>query len=141
MLSPKVKITDIVYYSPKKNTYRMIDLKRQKYIGEMSVKERNDLYIERLFINEEEREKGYGKKFLDFATKLSEKANLGGRLRLLAAKLGFGTKKQPHIFYRKYGFESMYTDELNKIDECIKNNEPLPELFPPIYMTYNPKKK
>ena len=71
----------------------------------MSVKERNDLYIEELFINEEERNKGYGKRFLDFATKLSEKANLGGRLRLIAAKLGLKTKKQPHnvvVFYWVY---------------------------------------
>ncbi|MCR5265548.1 MAG: GNAT family N-acetyltransferase [Cyanobacteria bacterium RUI128] len=130
-------IPDILFYEPVKNCYRMIDMKRGVMTGEMSVCCRKDLVIESLNIVKNERRKGYGTKFLDFAKNLSRRLGYDGDMRLMAAATAGGESVPPHVFYRKYGFDSNNKAVLERIDNSIKTGEKLDiESAPPVYMYY-----
>lgn len=132
------RIQGIIFYNPPKtNYYRMFDLRKSAYIGEMSVIKRNDLYIESLDIKPNYRRKGFGRKFLDFAVDLSKKMGLNGNLRVMAGLTESDLKNAPHIFYRKYGFTTDNKKVLNKIDEFIKQHkQPEPYDLPLTIMYY-----
>lgn len=131
------KIPNILFYNPvKSNNYRMIDLSKRTFIGEMSAAKRNELFLESLYIKSEFRRQGYGNKFLDFAVMLSKKMGLKGNLRLLASLTTNDIKNPPHIFYRKYGFTSDDKETLAYIDECMKNHRQASPLTTPAYMYY-----
>ena len=131
------QIPDVLFYSPAKDCYRMLDIKRNAYIGEMTVEKRRELYIDSLNIKSSERRKGYGTKFLNFAKNLSKRMGLGGDMRLMAGPTTDGGGVPPHVFYRKYGFTSDDKEILNRVDNAIKTGEKLDiENAPIIYMYY-----
>lgn len=143
--------------------YRMIDTRTGHYVGEMLgdmvVHDKNihqefypiktpyqSYYIAEL--NIEERGKGYGSKFVEFAKNLSKQSGGSGRVHLLASRL-YDREHPPHIFYRKLGFTSNDKFMNNYIDDCINLNIPIePEIANNLNMylpikgeIYKPKSK
>ena len=136
LTKPK-SISDILFLEPTKNCYHMLDTKRGVIVGKMSVQERQDLYIEFFDINPNERRKGYGTIFLNFAKTLSEKLGLGGNLRVLAGATESGKEIPPHVFYRKNGFTTDNKKVLDRVDNAIRTGEKLDIISaPPVYMYF-----
>ncbi len=137
------RIQGIIFYNPPKtNLYRMFDIKKSIYVGEMSVAKRKDLYIESLNVEPNIRRNGYGKRFLNFAVNLSNKLGLNGNLRVMAGLTANDLLNPPHIFYRKYGFTSDNKEVLSKIDKFIENQiKPEPYDLPITVMYYVNNKK
>ena len=134
------KIPDVLIYSKSPNERVMIDTKRSVIVGRMYIELRRTFaYIGELYINFAERNKGYGKKFLDYAQNYSRINGRKGNLRLLAGAMGVESKS-PHAFYRKYGFTSYDTKRIAEIDSYIKNNQELPQLYPSMNLYYEPAK-
>ena len=64
--------------------------------------------------------KGMGTKLLNFASMISKKMGGGGKFHLIASER-YSTKPiPPHIFYRKYGMNSLESDLIFKIDRYLK---------------------
>lgn len=66
----------------------------------------------------------------------------GGRFHLIATS-DFNPQKPAHIFYRKYGLDSLYDLTIKKIDRCIKGKLSVSKLeleLEDIPMYYIPKK-
>lgn len=78
----------------------------------------NVLYLKGLHIEKDERNKGWGKYFIDFLKNESFNKKCEGRITLVA----YDSDKSPYLFCRKQGFESKI-DYMNKrMDKFIKNN-------------------
>lgn len=73
------------------------------------------------------KEHNFGNKLLDFVQIISKKNGGEGRFHLIASDC-YNTKKPSHIFYRKYGMNSLYTEIIENIDKHIKGKLPLEEL-------------
>lgn len=65
------------------------------------------------------KEHNFGNKLLDFAQIISRKNGGEGRFHLIASDR-YNIKKPPHIFYRKYGMNSLYPEIIRDIDKYIK---------------------
>ena len=130
----------LIYRLPSSNRFRMVDTKTGRYVGEMNLSKReNEMFIDWLNIMPNEKRKGNGTIFLNFAKNISKQMGFNGRLRLMASVLPFDPHNPPHIFYRKYGFTSDDKKVIKKIDKAILKNRQL-SIFevPPTYMYYNP---
>ncbi|MBR5555357.1 GNAT family N-acetyltransferase [bacterium] len=146
LTKPLKKIPQILISNPMNGpTYKMYDLKSNRIVGRMIAHpfcsrfgEENTLFIRSLIISQQR--KGFGTKFLDFATHLSKEKGLGGRLELLAATTNADPLNPPHIFYRKYGFTTDDKKLLKKIDRYIRLKKQLSyKTTPPRYMYYRPE--
>ncbi len=73
------------------------------------------------------KEHNFGNKLLDFAQITSKKKGGEGRFHLIASDR-YNIKKKPHIFYRKYGMNSLYTEAIRDIDKYIKGKIKLDDL-------------
>lgn len=122
----------LIYNMPNTRSYNLIKTENGEKIGKMYAFVQDDhhyfyekfpylsvLYIENLFVEESERGKGWGKYLMDFVKKLSFAKNCEGRTTLVA----FDPDRSPHLFYRKQGFETLYDDFNEEMDEYIKNNK------------------
>lgn len=65
------------------------------------------------------KEHNFGNKLLDFVQIISKKNGGEGKFHLIASDR-YNIKKPPHIFYRKYGMNSLYTEIIRDIDRYIK---------------------
>lgn len=72
-------------------------------------------------------EHNFGNKLLDFVQNVSKKNGGEGRFHLIASD-AYNPKKPPHIFYRKYGMNSLYTDIIKNIDRHIKGKLSLEDI-------------
>lgn len=143
LTKPLKKIPQILISNPMNGpTYKMYDLKSNSIVGRMIAhpirrrfEEENTLFIRSLIISKPR--KGFGTKFLDFATHLSKEKGLGGRLGLFAATTDADPFNPPHIFYRKYGFTTDDKKLLKKIDRYIRLKKQLSyKTTPTRYMYY-----
>ena len=64
-----------------------------------------------------------GSDFIKFAKNLSVKNGCEGRVCLVAAN----SKRPPHIFYRKMGFDCQDTEKMELLDKVIENAASKPE--------------
>lgn len=94
-------------------------------------------YINRL--DALKRNNGVGRSFIKIARKESYRNACEGRVHLIA-KNPKDIYDKPDIFYRKCGFDSSNKYHIEKIDEAIKNNKPLENLWQQTLM-YLPLKK
>ena len=93
----------------------MLDTKEKEVVGYMTtrvtkninhhevypyVKDCDSLYIEELFIYQNQRQKGNGSRFIKLAQTESKNQNCKGRIHLIASPM-FDLINPPHIFYRK----------------------------------------
>lgn len=143
------KMPDILLYKLTDNVYRIINTKNApnaihagdiKISTEMRNRYQEELWIDALILNSNQRNQGIGTKILKFAENLSKQMGLNGRLGVRAATLDFTSDTPPHKFYRKFGFGSD-DKKMNKfIDEFIECDEKLDFLkMPPVEMHYTPK--
>ena len=108
--------------------HRMISTKTSEYLGEMithpqdfyyfnlEIPRVRSLYIDYLKVFK--RNEGLGTKFLDFAKTISKQKGLNGRLHLISSDC-YDKANPPHVFYRKYGFDSRNIDKLKEVDDAI----------------------
>lgn len=90
----------------------------------------------------ESHQHNFGSKLLDFVQNVSRENGGGGRFHLIATS-DFNPQKPAHIFYRKYGMDSLYDLTIKNIDRCIKGEIPVSKLeleLEDIPMYYIPKK-
>ena len=141
------KITEmpevLIYNPPKTPIYKMSTTFMPREVGWMRAYPINEngkksLWVDELVIKEKRR--GYGTMFLDFARKLSERFECGGKLKLQAGITIFDPTRPPHPFYRKYGFTSDNKKVLRKVDRAIRYHKTLNyKKTPPIIMYYPPE--
>lgn len=135
------KISDYICQSNKNKTCFKISNSDGKVMGSISMSPEHiydsktyfpdmegytSLYIRRLFVEKEFRNKGIGKALLDIAAKESLKYGCEGRMHLIAQPMITEPQNKPQIFYRKYGFDSQNKWQINELDKAIKDNTPLP---------------
>lgn len=72
-------------------------------------------------------EHNFGNNLLDFVQKISKQNGGKGRFHLIASDC-YNPQKPPHIFYRKYGMDSLYTEIIRDIDKYIKGKIKLEDL-------------
>jgi hypothetical protein len=121
------------------SNYRMFDRKGTLLGTMQAISERVDtpeyypatnyyysFYIKGL--NAIKRRIGVGKAFIKLARHESYENCCEGRIHLIAQNLK-DIKDKPDIFYRKCGFTSSNKYHIEKIDECIKENKPLANLW------------
>ena len=72
-------------------------------------------------------EHNFGNSLLNFVQKISKKNGGKGRFHLIASDC-YNPQKPPHIFYRKYGMDSLYTEIIRDIDKYIKGKIKLEDL-------------
>ena len=72
-------------------------------------------------------EHNFGNKLLDFVQNISKKNGGEGRFHLIASDC-YNPQKPPHIFYRKYGMNSLYTEVIRDIDKYIKGKIKLEDI-------------
>lgn len=117
------------------SVYKMAHTKTGNYIGEMIVHKQKFHYfametpgVDSLsidYLKVFKRNQGFGTKFLNFAKSLSYEKGCNGNMHLISSAC-YDKGNPPHIFYRKYGFDSKNTKKLNEIDKAIitgKKNE------------------
>lgn len=68
------------------------------------------------------KKEGLGTEMLNFAINHSKKLGLGGRLHCLASTV-LAPDEVPHLFYKKFGFNTEEAEINNKMDEFIKNGK------------------
>lgn len=128
------KLPEYLFYSQILNkeksivSHRMLSTKTGEYLGEMitypqdfyyfnlEVPGVRSLYID--YIKVFKRNEGLGTKFLDFAKAISKQKSLNGRLHLISSDC-YDKEKPPHVFYRKYGFDSSNINKLKEVDDAI----------------------
>lgn len=131
--SPK-KLPEFLFYSRTLNKekslyyHRMFSFKTGEYLGEMITHPQDfyyfnlevpgvrSLYIDYLKVFKPN--EGLGTKFLDFAKTISKQKGLNGRLHLISSDC-YDKANPPHVFYRKYGFDSRNVDKLKELDNAI----------------------
>ena len=133
--------------------YKMADTKTGEYVGEMlskmsreitpsiyypSIYPYNSFYIKLLRVNK--KRQGHGTAFIKLAQAESKRNGGNGRVHLKASNC-FDEEHPAHIFYRKLGFDSQYTETLDLVDEAIKKHKKLSKNIPDItmYLPKNPK--
>lgn len=130
----------ICYRHPKKDIYHLANNKGElvgrmraypEYIPDNDTYYPNaskyfSLYIQRLFIKPEFRDKKAGTAMLNIAAKDSFRRSCHGKVHLIAGAIE-NLGKPPQKFYRRFGFDSQYKSHIKYIDEAIKNNTPLPK--------------
>ena len=133
--------------------YKMADTKTGEFVGEMLGKMAREtslsiyypttypydsFYIKLLKVNK--KHQGHGTAFIKLAQAESRKNGGNGRVHLKASNC-FDEEHPAHIFYRKLGFDSQYTDTLDLVDKAIKKNKKLSKDIPDItmYLPKNPK--
>lgn len=114
--------------------YTLIDLKNKQEVGYMytqtkygyendeiypELRKCNSLYIDMLQINENYKRQGHGSRFINLARMESKKQNCNGRVHLIAIS-SINPSSPSHIFYRKNGFTTVYSEFNNLIDEFAK---------------------
>ena len=105
----------------------------------LSEKEANSLYILKLISTPARN--GFGTKMLDFAQTYSKKVGCNGNFHLEASS-GYTPNSIPHIFYRKYGMNTMSPEINRKLDKFIKKKKPATYRdIPDIEMYYPPIKE
>ena len=134
--------TRLIYKTPKNDLYRMVDSRSGKMLGEMLafVNTNTDkcfytnlelpyksFHIASLEIVD--KNKGYGREFIDFAKVLSKRNGCENRLTLEAYNSG----KSPHIFYKKCGFTTNYKHINKFLDKCIAKKEQV-DYMPLVHM-------
>jgi len=149
----KVKIPKMIVTKQKINgfsNYKMFDLKGS-LLGTMSaIAERvdqpdyypaNSSYYSFYIKNLEalKRNMGVGKSFIKIAQKESYNNCCDGKVHVIARNLK-DIKDKPDIFYRKCGFTSSNQYHIEKIDECIRENKPLENLWQQTLMYLQIKK-
>lgn len=131
------KLPEYLFYSQTLNkeksieSHKMLNTKTGEYLGKMityphdfyyfnlEVPGVRSLYIDCLKVFN--RNEGLGTKFLDFAKVLSKQKGCNGRLHLISSDC-YDKEKPPHIFYRKYGFDSRDVKKLKEVDAAISNS-------------------
>ena len=117
--------------------YRMANTQTGEYAGEMYARKVTENMFSQYYpsltpydtfkieyLATEDSNQGYGSAFIKIAKKESFRNGCQGRVTLDASRV-FTPKKPPHIFYRKQGFTSIYTDRIKYIDKCIKEKRQL----------------
>lgn len=88
----------------------------------------------------ESHQHNFGSKLLDFVQNISRENGGEGRFHLIATA-DFTPQKPAHIFYRKYGMDSLYDITIRNIDRCIKGKIPVSQLeLPDMPMYFIPQK-
>lgn len=90
----------------------------------------------------ESHQHNFGSKLLDFVQNVSRKNGGEGRFHLIATS-DFNPSKPAHIFYRKYGLDSLHDLTIKNIDRCINGKLSVSKLeleLEDIPMYYIPKK-
>lgn len=138
---PSIKLADYVCCKNKKGMGFTINDTTGKVLGSIGIRPEHiydsktyfpdmegytSLYISRLFVEKEFRNKGIGKALLDIAAQESLKYGCDGRMHLIAQAPITEPMNRPQIFYRKYGFDSQDKGQMAALDDAIKNNTPLP---------------
>lgn len=136
---PKQIPQRLIYKMPMDDTYvyKMADTRTGKYVGRMignvvqeifgssfypSLESYKSFFIRMLEV--ESKREGHGSSFIKLAQHESRKNGGGGKVHLIASSC-FDPKSPPHVFYRKLGFTSRYTEPLKFIDDAIKNKKSL----------------
>lgn len=141
LYKPNEKLADYVCCKNKKGTAFTINDSAGKVLGSIALMPEHiydsktffpdmegytSLYIKRLFVEKEFRNKGIGKALLDIAAKESLKYGCDGRMHLIAQPMITEPMNRPQIFYRKYGFDSQDKWQMEALDKAIKDKTPLP---------------
>ena len=145
LLTPRIKALPkgLIYNAPKSDSYKLIDLKKKKVVGEMIAfpeknsirriydipEEKNVFRIYSLEINYSAQRKGWGKFFINFAKKESYKTNCEGRLSLVA----YNPFASPHLFYKKQGLKAKDKRIDDRLNSSLKKNQ-LWNGYPPCEM-------
>lgn len=74
-------------------------------------------------------QQNFGNKLLDFVQTISRQNGGNGRFHLIATAR-FNPEKPAHIFYRKYGLDSLFREGIKQIDACINGKIPISDLEP-----------
>lgn len=113
--------------------HTLMDTSTGNYVGKMSIilrpcnnlsfynnlQDVSTLHVYSLKI--EEKNKGWGSYFIDYAKQESYRRGCNGRCSLVAHHSG----RSPHLFYKKKGFVTTNEAYNNYLDECIRTGKPL----------------
>ena len=135
----------LIYRLPNSYRYKMMSKDVLGTVGEMvafPVRENNQkfLWIDFLAIYNANR-LGFGTKFLNFAKNLSKKSGCEGNMKLEAGTTQYDLYREPHQFYRKYGFGSDDKKTLRKVDRANQYNKQLKYKDVPKTEMYYPETK
>ncbi len=136
---PKQIPQRLIYKVPLEDTYiyKMADTKTGKYVGRMignisqefmdssfypSLESYKSFFIR--ILNLKSKREGHGSSFIKLAYNESRQNGGGGKIHLIASSC-FEPKASPHVFYRKLGFTSRYSESIKIIDKAIKNKKNL----------------
>ena len=145
---------ELLIYGFKQNQhnsgYKMVHTKTGNCVGEMIVHNQQFHYfrfetpgVDSLsidYLKIFKRNQGFGTKFLNFAQSLSKKNGCNGNMHLISSDC-YDKETPPHIFYRKYGFDSNDKKKLNEIDKAIINGKKTQFNFDYICMFFPTKSK
>lgn len=135
----------LIYNKPKSSLYTMITIQNPRIVGSMWAQPRkidNKNFFEIILLVIDERRKGFGSEFINFAKNISYQKGCEGRIFLTSDINIFESKIPPHIFYRKQGFTSNDKKYLEKIDSFIREGKDMSHKDNKcIYMYYEPKKE
>ena len=137
--APKQIPPRLIYKMPMEDTYvyKMAETKTGKYVGFMignveqefmsssfypSLESYKSFFIR--ILNVKSKREGYGSSFIKLAYNESRQNGGGGKIHLVASSC-FDPEASPHVFYRKLGFTSRYSELLKTIDNAIKNKKNL----------------
>lgn len=135
----------LIYNKSKSSLYTMMTTQNPRIVGTMWASPKkidNKNFFEIILLVIDERRKGFGKEFINFAKNRSYQKNCEGRVFLTSDINVFESRKPPHIFYRKQGFTSNDKAYLKKIDQFIKEGKEMTYKDNKcIYMYYEPPKE
>ncbi len=92
------------------------------------------------FIESNQKHKGLGKAMLNFAKFYSKKNGCNGYI-LLSADSTLNPEEIPHLFYRKFGFESYNKKNNKKMDRFIKEGKKATKKDFSTMLMYYPRKE
>lgn len=135
-----MRIPDVLIYNKRgTDLYKMVTPDEHKLLGRMIARPTVNRELEILeLVIFNNRRKGLGTKFLDYAKKLSEQYGYEGHMVLNASTTSYDPHNPPHIFYRKYGFTANDKKMIKKIDKCIKKGKQLNYVLTPNLIMYYP---
>lgn len=135
----------LIYKKPKSSLYTMMTTDKPRIVGSMWAQPRKidgKKFFEIILLVIDERRKGFGTEFIDFAKNISKQSDCEGRVFLTSDINIFESKIPPHIFYRKQGFTTNDKQYLKKIDQFIKEGKEMTYKDNKcIYMYYDPTEK
>ena len=134
----------LIYNKPKSSLYTMMTTQNSRIVGSMWAQPQkidNKNFFNIILLVIDERRKGFGREFIDFAKNISYQKGCEGRVFLTSDINIFESKIPPHIFYRKQGFTTNDKAYLKKIDQFIKEGKEMTYKDNKcIYMYYEPPK-